>query len=550
MTTPFLALPTELATAIVTHLDVSDLLRLSKTCKNLHAFAQPFLLDTVTLAYNPAALPNQSRPFASLLRLLVRNNGAASFLRHLQLVCPETAEVVVAGPLSLGRNGWWDENRLLFEGVLEDLQMPDRDRWRHALRDGDTRALIALALAYCVELESLEAASNILFLRDGAGDNWLLRMFRHLLGVRSLSTTSFEKLRRIMISTEHWNDENNSISPEDISWWHRPEFKAEVMRDRASSSKEWGWSTPQWKQAGEGENFDLAASRLRTLHIRLQYAPEAALETILAAIPSLHTLHIELNKPSTTTPIDCPAIQRALRHVEPTLEDLKLTADLFGDEACDVQNLGRVVGGRIGGGDGGLSTGFPALKSLHTSLPLLFGQEASGRYVLSPGDTDWWSDDEDGDEVKGIKSVDDPYHDMMLIAAAELAGLLPRGLEVLTINDDLWFYDALPAWSGGKRTLGMLMAFATGSPISPRVTQGLSLPRLHTSVEVDAGVAAGCPWRTATPRLRALNVSFRDENTWCWADEPGTTQVAHLQWGCARQGLECRALRSRAPGQV
>ncbi|KAK8034987.1 hypothetical protein PG993_009982 [Apiospora rasikravindrae] len=492
--TPFLALPTELATAIVTHLNVSDLLRLAKTCKNLHAFAQPFLLDTVILAYNPTALPYQGRPFASLLRLLVRDNGAATFLRHLKLVCPDKDEIL-AGPWSFDRNEWWDENRLLFEGVLEDLHMPDRDHWRHALRDGDTRALIALVLAYCVELESLEVASNILFLRDGAGDNWHLRMFRHLLGVPSLPTASLKKLRCVMISTEQWNDENNSVSPGDISWWYRPEFKAEVMRGRTSSSEEWGRNTVQWKQAGEGENLDLAlllfylpaleelslplpsskkeadfqyaagvgfgvddefwplstpprASRLKTLRIRLQYAPEAALETILAAMSALRILHIELNQPSTTTPIDCPAIQRALRHVESTLEELKLTTDLFADEACDVQNLGNIVEGRIGGGDGGLSAGFPALKSLHTSLPLLFGQEASGRYVLSPGDTDWWSDDDEDGDVKGIKSVDDPYHDMMLVAAAELAGLLPRGLEVLTINDDLWFYDALPAWSG------------------------------------------------------------------------------------------------------
>ncbi|KAK7967442.1 uncharacterized protein PG986_001719 [Apiospora aurea] len=538
--TPFLALPTELATATVTHLD-------------------PFLLATVALAYNPAASPNQSRPFASLLRLLVRDNGAASFLRHVQLVCPDTAEVVVAGPSSFDRNGWWDENRLLFEGVLEDLQMSDRDRWRHALRDGDTRALIALVLAYCVELESLEAASNILFFRDGAGDNWLLRMFRHLLGVRSQSKASFEKLRRITISAEHWNDENNPISPEDISWWHRPEIKAEVMQDRSSSSKEWARNTPQWKQAGDGENLDLAlllfclpaleelslplpfskkeadaqyatgvgfgvddefwpltappwASRLRTLRIRLQYAPEAALETILATTPSLRTLRIELSKASTTTPINCSAIQRALRHVETTLEDLKLTAGLFGDEACDVQNLGKVVGGRIGGGD----------------------------------------------EVKGIKSAEDPYHDMMLVAAAELAGLLPRGLEVLTINDDLWFYDALPAWSGGTtgavaapactpawRSMQGLLQDVLGGP--QRRGCGLSTCRFETKIP-GVGPTSPAPRKLLTSNgvahakgsnvaLSALGLQARFDVA-CQSDIPSLIDHKTASYAYHRQGCE------------
>ncbi|KAK7953372.1 hypothetical protein PG988_014066 [Apiospora saccharicola] len=375
-----------------------------------------------------------------------------------------------------------------------------------------------------------------------------------------------------------------------------------MIRGRTTRSEDWGRNTPQWKIANEGGNLDLAlllfylpaledlslplpfsnkerefhralgighgvddgfwplgtpprASRLTTLHVRLQYAPEATLETILASTPALRTLHIVLNAPSTTTPVDCTAVRRALYQVEPTLESLTLAVSLFPDEACDPQNLGRVLKGRLGGGQ--FAQGFPALKSLHTSLPVLFGQSSSeNQYVLTPGDTDWWSYDEDDEDecaVKGIKSADDPYHDMMLSATAELCGLLPQNLEALTIKDDLWFYDALPAWSGGKRTLGLLMAYATGSPISPRVPpQGLPLPRLHASSREagDAGVSEWGPWKTATPRLRALNVSFKDEGTWCWDDEPGISQIAHLRWGCASQGLECRDIRpSSAPSR-
>ncbi|KAK7935181.1 hypothetical protein PG985_000676 [Apiospora marii] len=204
MAAPFLALPTELATTIVTHLDVSDLLRLSKTCRNLHAFAQPFLLDTVTLAYNPTALPNQSQPLASLLRLLVRRDGPAPLLRHLKLVSRHKDEAV-AGPLFFDRDRWWNENRLLFEAILEDLQMPDREDWRRALQDGETKALVALVLAYCAELESLEASPEILFATaPGGSDNWILRMFRHLLGVHSqpATSTNLRKLRHINIPTE------------------------------------------------------------------------------------------------------------------------------------------------------------------------------------------------------------------------------------------------------------------------------------------------------------------------------------------------------------
>lgn len=135
--------------------------------------------------------------------------------------------------------------------------------------------------------------------------------------------------------------------------------------------------------------------------------------------------------------------------------------------------------------------------------------------MLIPGDKDWWSDDDDDDEgaAKGIKFADDPYYDMMLAAAAELCGLLPLSLEVFTINNDLWFYDALPACSGGKQTLGLLMAFVTGSPMSSRVPKGLPPPRPHTSKEAGARVSQWGPWKTATPRLRALNVSFKHEGT-------------------------------------
>ncbi|KAK7996337.1 hypothetical protein PG991_015804 [Apiospora marii] len=376
-----------------------------------------------------------------------------------------------------------------------------------------------------------------------------------------------------------------------MSWWRSPEAKAKWLRGRTTSSDDWGRNTPQWKQAGEGENLDLAlllfylpaleelslplpfskkecdlqhalgvgydvddglwplgtpprASRLTTLHVRLQYAPETVLETILAATPLLRTLHVVLHQPSTTAPVDCAAVRRALYHVEPTLESLTLAVSLFADEACDVESLGQVLKGRLGGDN--FAVGFPALKSLHVSLSVLFGQSSSNWYVLAPGDTDWWSEDEDDAEgaVKGIKSADDPYHDMLLAAAAELCALLPPSLEVLTINDDLWFYDALPAWSGGKRTLGLLMAFLTGSPITPQSSQGVA--------------AAATANQQGGSRCRGFWMGSLEDRD---AETAGSQRVLqerrHLvlgrraryhadrppPMGCASQGLECRDIR-------
>lgn len=140
--------------------------------------------------------------------------------------------------------------------------MPDREGWRRALRDGETKALVALVLAYCTELESLEASPGILFATDLDGsDNWLLRMFRHSLGVRSLPTmpaTSLRKLRCIKIPAEQWSDDQDSASPESMSWWRSPETKASMLQGRKMRSEDWGRNAPQWKQAGEGENLDLA----------------------------------------------------------------------------------------------------------------------------------------------------------------------------------------------------------------------------------------------------------------------------------------------------
>ncbi|KAM5383478.1 hypothetical protein ACJZ2D_002171 [Fusarium nematophilum] len=117
-----------------------------------------------------------------------------------------------------------------------------------------------------------------------------------------------------------------------------------------------------------------------------------------------------------------------------------------------------------------LLRGMNALTDLDISFPLLYGQ-------IHPKD------------------------------AQPLAEVLPPSLKRLTINDDLWHYDAFYEWQG-EPPMALLRTFLDGG------------------------------WRTATPELTEFELD-KMGNGWIWYDDDGQQPLGQLEDICKRRGLKC-----------
>ncbi|KAF2735123.1 hypothetical protein EJ04DRAFT_511957 [Polyplosphaeria fusca] len=211
------------------------------------------------------------------------------------------------------------------------------------------------------------------------------------------------------------------------------------------------------------------AANVRSLHLATTAAPKVV-EGVLQQTSKLNTLNYQCMLPSSQTPLSLGYLRRGLGHTSTTLTHLTFRYDIEPDEAADVENLAIVLHQDLGS-----LQGLTALTHLNISLFVLFGQI-------------------------------EPNH------APPLAEVLPPKLRHLTINDDLWGYDAFCKW-GGDDILAVFQRF----------------------------FGEGVAWKAATPELQEFVLDMR-ERGWEHGEDWQPEQMDQIQSMFVTQGVRCSIL--------
>lgn len=375
----FLEIPTELKNVITAPLTNSDMANLVRTCNAVHKYAGAAMYRNVVL--NCSVREHESSESAGHLPQIV------SLLRTL-LQRPAYAQQVKAITFQ-AQNGeerssaylFGSSDRSLFQQAVQSLELPDSEVWDDAvLQRHDSGATMALVLAQCAQLESLSVTADFLM-----PNHWFPIMLQHIMGRSQLS-----QLSHVAVPP--------SLSP--IPSLHLPTdtalalFRLPALRSLSLSHLADIDSAPDLCMPTSLHSLSLQRSSLdlQTLSLLLQNSRQ------------LTTLVYDALLPSSRTPLNLDELASALGHVRESLTYLKISIDVFADEAVDVQILTALDGSL------GSLAGFSTLTHLTISLPVLFGD-------VLPSET------------------------------SGLVDVLPRGLQHLVICDDLLDYDAYAEWA-------------------------------------------------------------------------------------------------------
>lgn len=214
------------------------------------------------------------------------------------------------------------------------------------------------------------------------------------------------------------------------------------------------------------------AALVKSVNLVSTAAPEVV-EHFLQHTRQLCHLQYHCMLPSSQTALSLDALRSGLDHVSKTLTHLTFHYEIEVDMAVDVTTIRDLLYGSLGS-----LRSMEALTHLDISLLVLFGQ-------IDPDD------------------------------APPLAELLPPRLRRLTINDELWGYDAFRDWEGES-------VFAA----------------------LDSLFGRGAACKAATPDLQEFVLDFRDSGWYGEGYQP--ERLDQIQSMCEAQGIDCLILTSES----
>lgn len=423
-----IGIPVELLGLICSDLSAGDIISLCRSCKGLYSAGHPLLFRHITIAWDHSAAPDEPPNLTSLLLFILRNPSYARYIKTVDIsrlkygACLDNSCRLRKkdNPPSLSL-----EETALVRDVIEEFNPPGPgsavETWCLAMdEEANPGAIIAIILALCTHLESLTVDVDFLPLSNC----WFTDVITTALSAvpdGASRISRFHKLTHLTVSSLKDPDLN---LPTEIFLLclYLPSITTLRFDDALLDPEREPWDPasashrgPAWPLA----HPPLAAS-LSTLQLNGTCARPSAIEFLLRHTPNLQSLVYDCKLPSSSSPFDLPTLRQGLDHVRETLVHLAIRFEIFADEALDPESLVAVIRGSLGPLDF-----LPALEDLDVSLGVLLGQ------VKPEG-------------------------------APPLADMLPPTLKRLTINDDLWNYDAFYYWEGGP-VGALLMAFFAGA---------------------------------------------------------------------------------------
>ncbi|KAF2488264.1 hypothetical protein BU16DRAFT_568428 [Lophium mytilinum] len=266
------------------------------------------------------------------------------------------------------------------------------------------------------------------------------------------------------------------------------------MKNMRSFTVEDGWGTPYLKQLPAVLRVEYHdATLLTTLQLLRTALRPGEVHLILSHTPNLAVLELDFLRPSSAQTLDLEILGLALYLTEEKLVRFTLRHEVFADEAVDVETLADVYEGTLCS----LRT-FYALTHLNISLGCLHGQTSAQE-------------------------------------APALADVLPPNLQQLTINDDLWGFDALN-WKDCE-IMEALKAFLTGERRAGGAANG------DTDIKGVAWESGGeVGWKVATPELKEFVLDSRLRG-WVYYDYLEDSEIREeLRRKCKEEGLKCTFL--------
>lgn len=466
-------IPVELLGLICSDLGTGDILSLCRSCKGLYSAAHPLLFRHITIVWDRSARPDEPPNFTSLLLFILKHPSYARYIKTLNIrkvkysACHDYS-------MRLSREGTpppflSPEDTALVRDVIEELCLPELEYqgWFVSVaEEPNLGATIALILALCTHLESLTV--DVDFLQPL--NFWFPDMIRSAVSLRKGAATRlsrFQKLTHLTVS--NLNNPDFDLPTETfLLSFYLPSIVTLCFENALLDPEREPWDPTS--ASHRGPTWPLArpplAASLTTLKLNDTKARPGAVEFLLRHTPNLQSLVYVCNLPSSSSPMDLIALRQGLEHVRDTLAHLVVRFDIFADEGLDPTNLAAVLRGSLGP-----LGSMTALEDINVPLMLLLGQ-------VTPQ------------------------------TAAPLADVLAPNLKRLTINDDLWNYDAFWTWEG-EHVGSLLMAFVAG------------------------------PCKTATPRLEEFVLDVWEDSSASyeyWDDEGKKEALKELT---ESQGIRC-----------
>jgi hypothetical protein len=214
---------------------------------------------------------------------------------------------------------------------------------------------------------------------------------------------------------------------------------------------------------------------------------------LIQSSPSLTKLAYYCSLPSAETPLNCILLREKLHPLRHSLKHLTLRCEVFDDNSDDFQSMNSILKGSLDS-----LREFEALTTLNICLAILYGQTHKVNVPL-------------------------------------LANLMPPHLQHLTINDDLWGFDAF-IWEGVDIT-EVLREFLTGESKN-KAEWNDAEERWDVTWKRDGEPG----WKKSTPELKefVLDMRCRQYEFYDFWDEP--THRDALKRDVEAQGIRCSIL--------
>jgi hypothetical protein len=509
------SLPNELKDLITAHLSCHDFVRLSQTCRELHAFALPLAYQNLTLTWVSGMGKRPRSPrLVQLLRTLVERPDHAEAIKNLTFDTDGCmyfdGEDYLRANIPGSEIELDAENIVLLRRAMADLGLSDDLGWEAAVA-GSQRFFVVMAMvvAYCVKLERLDLSVAFTMVND-----WLEELVKKKLALRDGNAAWMENLKhvRFVCNTggNDWTPGIVRLEKAALIPFYLPTLETlEVEHfEDPFRPNEWEIEDEELYEIDFWPMYPAAppiANNLTTIRLLRSSAAPQTLNLMLQQTPNLRTLEFDVSQSDQVlTSLRFDEYKSALDLAQATLENLTIRFQVYA-EGQDPRHYEDVVEGRLGS-----FRDYLALTHLEVSLHTLFGARAH------------WTG----------------------TTAASLAAMLPPNLQSLTITDDLWMFQDFENAFVDVDAMATFRRFLTGEMLPPEWEEeefGEDWRGRNAALNWAPGRGGG-EWKVATPKLKKFVYDLRKRGY--LSDEYWNKGKIRRQFRnmCKEQGLEGEVL--------